>query len=87
MSGVDIKLGDKVKDTVSGFEGIVVTILQYLNGCTQYSVQGKAKKSHDMAACYNIDIQQLKKIPGGLNKVVKKRASGGPMTRVERSAV
>jgi hypothetical protein len=33
-----IKLGDKVKDTISGFEGIVTGRFEYLNGCVRLGV-------------------------------------------------
>lgn len=33
------RLGDKVKDTITGFEGIAVAITFWLNGCTRISVQ------------------------------------------------
>jgi hypothetical protein len=34
----EIKLGDQVKDIISGFEGIVTGACKYLTGCTQFSV-------------------------------------------------
>ena len=34
-----IKLGDRVKDTISGFEGIVTGKAEYLYGCMQILVQ------------------------------------------------
>ena len=33
-----IKLGSKVRDTISGFEGIVTARHEYLNGCVRYSI-------------------------------------------------
>lgn len=33
-----IRLGDKVKDSVSGFKGIVTGHARYLTGCDQYLV-------------------------------------------------
>lgn len=40
----DIKLGDKVRDNVSGFEGITVGRTLFLNGCIQYVIAGKVGK-------------------------------------------
>ena len=34
-----IKLGQKVKDSITGFEGIVVAKAEYLDGCIRYQVQ------------------------------------------------
>ena len=36
--------GDKVKDTISGYTGVIVTFLEYDRGCIQYAVQAKAPK-------------------------------------------
>lgn len=35
---VKIKLGDKIKDRISGLEGIATAKAIYLYGCTQYEV-------------------------------------------------
>jgi hypothetical protein len=40
-----IELGSKVKDSVTGFEGIAVIRVEYLKGTTKYVVQGT--KLHD----------------------------------------
>lgn len=34
-----IDLGDKVKETITGFQGIVVSKIEYLNGCKRYQIQ------------------------------------------------
>lgn len=39
-----IKLGSEVKDTVTGFKGVVVGRSEFLNGCTRIGVQPKALK-------------------------------------------
>lgn len=39
-----MKLGDKVKDTVTGFTGIVVTRAEHLNGCIRFGVQSDKLK-------------------------------------------
>lgn len=38
-----ITLGDKVKDTITGFTGIVVSRTVWLNGCIRLGVQGPLK--------------------------------------------
>lgn len=40
-----IKLGDKVDDTISGFEGTVIAKAIYLNGCVQYLIQPRGLKA------------------------------------------
>lgn len=34
-----IKLGQKVRDTITGFEGIAIVEARYLNGCVQFCVK------------------------------------------------
>lgn len=36
-----IKLGDKAKDKITGFVGIVGAICKYLNGCTRIGILSK----------------------------------------------
>ena len=38
-----IKLGQKAKDKITGFEGIIVARVEYLFGCDQYGVSPEAK--------------------------------------------
>jgi len=38
-----IKLGDKVKDNITGVIGIAISRIEYLHGCTQFGIQAKAK--------------------------------------------
>jgi len=38
-----IQLGQKARDKVTGFEGILVGRVQYLFGCNQYSISPPAK--------------------------------------------
>jgi hypothetical protein len=38
-----IKLGQKAKDKITGFEGIITGKIQYLFGCDQYGLAPEAK--------------------------------------------
>ena len=59
-------LGDTVKDTVTGFEGVVVAFTTWLNGCERLSVQptklDKESKPRDTVV---FDIQQLVVVKAG----------------------
>lgn len=39
-----LKLGQKAKDKITGFEGIVTGCAEYLTGCDQYVLQPKCEK-------------------------------------------
>lgn len=60
----EVKLGDTVKDTITGVEGVVVTVSDWLNGCQTISVQkrelDKDGKPHDRIA---FDIEQVELVP------------------------
>ncbi len=54
-----IKLGNKVKDKVTGFEGIAISKCIYLNGCIQYAIKPPVDEKGDMRKEVWIDEQQL----------------------------
>ena len=70
-----IKLGDKVKDTVTGFAGIVVSKIEYLNGCMRLGIQAKMNKDGKIEEAQYFDIEQIKIV--GKNLKVKKTPTGG----------
>lgn len=76
----EIKVGDKVKDKVSGLEGTVVSRTEYLNGCIQFGVQPKLQKGKTDIVTWNIDEEQLESI--GKPVKIKKTPTGGPTRKV-----
>lgn len=65
------KLGVKVRDKVTGFEGIVTSRVEYMNGCVQYCVKPKAKKGEKMPDGEYIDVEQLEYVDDGVVKPKK----------------
>lgn len=63
-----VKLGDKYRDTVSGFEGVATARYEFLNGCVQYHLVGTSKDG-DEPPTLTIDEDQLEGVrsegPGG----------------------
>ena len=55
-----IELGNIVKDVVTGFKGVAVARVEYLNGCIQIGVKPKVLKPGTYPETEYIDIQQLK---------------------------
>ena len=73
-----IELGQKVKDIVSDFTGIVISRVVYLNGCVQYGVRPRAKKGNNkMPEATYIDEGQLEVVGKGL--MIAKKENGGPV--------
>lgn len=78
MRNTNIELGDRVEDEITGFQGIVVARLDYLNGCLRFMVQAEnLDKDGKPGTDAVFDVEQLKVIKQGVHKV--KAVSGGPM--------
>ena len=73
------ELGDKVKDNVSGLEGIATGRLEYLNGCVQYGVSGAVGKDGKIPETVYIDHTQLELVEAKAVKV-KAKDTGGANT-------
>jgi len=53
------ELGQKVRDRISGFEGIITCIAEYYNGCVRYIIQPKIEKNGKFCDSETIDQEQL----------------------------
>lgn len=72
-----IKLGNKVRDKVTGYEGIATAKVEYLNGCVHICVKPKVGSDGKMPNPEYIDIQQLELVrEEGI--VVDRKSTGGP---------
>ena len=76
MSKVKIILGNKVRDKITGFEGIASAKIEYINGCIQFCVKPKIKEEGIMLDGEYIDIDQLEVIDNGV--IVESKPTGGP---------
>jgi hypothetical protein len=61
-----MKLGNLVRDTVTGFEGIAVSEVKYINGCRQFCIQPKAGADGKFPEGQYIDHQRLEVIGDGV---------------------
>ena len=80
-----IKLGDEVKDTVTGFKGIAVARHNYLQGCDRISVQPKIDKENKLPEDKSFDEPQLTIIKQG--KIARQTSMinpGGPEKYTDR---
>ena len=76
------ELREKVKDTVTGFQGIVSARIEWMNGCIRYIVLSKKRTAEGKSIDDTIDEQQL--ISMEKPRKEKKRYSGGPMPEVRK---
>ena len=75
-----MKLGDRIRCKVTGYEGVAVAKLKHLNGCVQYGLKGKMVKDGEYPETVYLDVEQLEKIEDNAVKV-KPSPTGGSETR------
>lgn len=67
----NIALGSKVRDRVTGFSGIAISKVIYLNGCVQYCIKPPIKDNGTMIEGEYVDSQRVEVVgPGVLNVIV-----------------
>ena len=85
-------LGQRVRDIVTGFEGIAIGRVEYINGCHQYLVKPQCKTKDDepmkQPEGWYIDDESLELVDEGILDThapygadIKKAATGGPDAR------
>jgi hypothetical protein len=73
-----IILGNKVKDLVTGFTGIVTGEVKYMNGCEKWAIDGKVV--NNQIECIWSDKGQVVKVGEGIVKQLPaKKDDGGPV--------
>lgn len=73
----NIKLGDEVKDTVSGFQGIALLRHSYLQGCDRICIQPPVNKDGELPKTATFDEPSLVIVEKQKAKEGN-RTSGGP---------
>ena len=69
-------LGKQAKCKVTGFKGIIVSVVYYLNGCTQYCIKPPIDKDGKMPDGEYIDIDQVEICGDGIS--IEPKDTGGP---------
>ena len=79
------KLGQRVRDLVTGFEGVATSRVEYINGCVQYGVTPKVSKDDKTKypdSTY-VDVDQLEKVKDAVK--IKTSPLGGVRKDMPRS--
>jgi hypothetical protein len=53
------ELGQKCKDEITGFQGVITARIEYLNGCIRYAVQSNKRTAEGKIIEDYIDEEQL----------------------------
>ena len=56
---LDIELGDRVRDRVTGYEGVAVCVAQWYAGCARVTVQPAMKEDGKVPEYATFDVLQL----------------------------
>jgi len=73
-----IELGKKVRDKITGFEGIVTARTEYLHGCNRYYVEPKVGKDGSHREGQTFDEGSLEIVDEGIKaKEVETEKKGG----------
>ena len=72
----EIQIGNRAKCRVSGFVGIAIARVEYLNGCVQMCLKPKVDKDGKEQEGLYVDIGQLDYVDAGI--AVTKKKTGGP---------
>lgn len=83
MTKNNIKLGDEVKDRVTGFRGIAIGITEWLNGCIRITIQPQKLDKGKPVETQCFDWEQLEVVQP-LRIARKTAPTGGPMPSVQR---
>lgn len=83
---MEIKLGDKVRDSITGFEGTATARVEYINGCVQFCVTPRVDKDGKSGVAEYVDYQRLEVVEAATEPVVLQsfplRADGGKQNKV-----
>ena len=88
MIAQDIGLGDEVKDSVSGFQGVVIAVTTWLNGCRRLVLQPKKldKTTGKPYESVTFDVEQLVMVKAAKRaEPTPLRKVGGPHPSPERA--
>ncbi len=79
-----IKLGDRVKDTLTGFSGVAVAETQWLHGCRRITIQPEKLKDGKVVEAMTFDEPQVVVIKENVADAT--RDTGGPRPEPQRQS-
>ncbi len=80
-----IELGDTARDTITGFEGVVVGHTQWIHGCVRLTIQPRTMKDGKPIDPMSFDEPQLELV--SKRTALSTNATGGPRPEPKRSHI
>lgn len=78
----DFKVGDVVRDTLTGFEGVAVGITEWLHGCKRVTIQPQKLHDGKPIEAMTFDAPQLVLVKAMQHQPM--RSTGGPRPEPQR---
>ena len=76
---MDIEIGWKVEDVITGFSGVVTGLCTYITGCDQALVQPKGSDQNKKEDCHWIDVNRLERVGDSILVLDKIKNTGSDM--------
>ncbi len=83
MKASEVILGNTLVDIVTGFSGIAIAKVEFLNGCVQVCVKPKAVDNKIIDGVY-LDVAQLSIYDAGITRHINPSSTGGPQMDTPR---
>lgn len=80
-----VALGDVAKDRITGFEGVVVAVTQWLNACRRATLQPRTLKEGTVIPADSFDVEQLEIVErAAFTEKPEEKRTNGPMPTPKR---
>ena len=73
-----MKVGDLIRDTITGFEGIAIARTDWLNGCVRFLIQPKMLHEGKPVEAQSFDQEQCELVGAGPELVQQPTGGGRP---------
>lgn len=79
-----MKRGDVIRDTITGFKGVLTARTEWLNGCVRLTIQPQELKDGKPIESHTFDVEQCELVETAKPKTVK--PTGGERENISRGA-
>lgn len=88
MKYEDLKLGMRVRDDYTGFEGVATGSARFVNGCDRVEITPTELKEGALKDCVWLDIQRVSVVGNApAVEAAKPGSAGGPMNDPTRHGI
>ncbi len=71
-------LGDVARDSITGYEGIIVAFTQWTTGCARVQLQSRVDKEGKVPESYGSDVLSLELVKAGPRHAIDTTKGGPP---------